>query len=878
MATKAKKDDLATPLIDPEKGETSEKKVPVEGASLAGFKFSLFLAMRTAFMVLLCSLPIFYTPWNDSLSASEVWKPYLGLIPGGLNLMIVFTVYSNYGTTVQFFYQGLVGTALACGWVTVMSAIMPDGAAGDHYYAPLAHTSHIVFCVLSVWVNISANVRMFILSYHVYFAMSFMDPATAKGTFNTSWAFDFESSATSTLLTAVAGLLGALVVMLLPKPILAKRAARNSAVAATESVCNLMDDLVVYFNRTTESVIITQLLDHLTDMRVDFDSMNANINASWWETFDLISGGMRRKLLSRHVDLVKTMCDNMLSMQIAMAKEDFAPSHVTCMQKIDAPVKFLLIQTRNLLKAATDCAAVGVINDEKKSELQALIDETRRTIVDLGQCFNKTRREMFPEKVINPDLQSESFFVYCMSAYARHAMEFTYLMLEKPPPRSNIFREIKDAFLGIFDKGVLMARLDVHGFTVRGSLSVLGCYYVGMYYEGYNAVAAGTVSLLITDFAGSALQKNMGRIQAVVIGAVVPHILVMVMGTACTTFWIGVRMLVLFLFETITCYIYYSSPTYGYIGLLAAAFALPSLIYGCGAAPSAAEEKAFGIACFVKMTQTVLGVILMTCVDMVLASERASDGAQKNLLKAVMDIDVWLQGAFLERDATGSIDDSQRSKLKCRADIANDHGYAKEVIQCFTGQRQKGTIHNLICMAEALGKEANMEPRYNRAPWQNAFFEHACRKARALRLNLVVIENVLMGTRRRDVESYADFKRVRDSAQWEAVRADIQKTMGNALEMIQAILENETAKPMAHIKKKLDELEGMDKIEGMPDLFISINKAGIKYPADKDIKSMEHDEICRLNVLLMLFDSNVEEIAEMIKQCLTMVVSSSPKE
>merc|ERR1719506_1447449 len=151
--------------------------------------------------------------------------------------------------------------------------------------------------------------------------MSFMNPKTPKGSFNTSWAFDFDSQATTTLLTAFVGLVGALIVMLVPKPIMAKRDASASAVSATNSVCNLMDDLNEYFARSAPSVIIAQKGQQLTALRDSADAMSPNIDASWWETFDLVSGGLRRKLVARHVDLIKTLCDNMLAMQIAMLKE-----------------------------------------------------------------------------------------------------------------------------------------------------------------------------------------------------------------------------------------------------------------------------------------------------------------------------------------------------------------------------------------------------------------------------------------------------------------------------------------------------------------------------------------------------------------------------
>merc|ERR1712050_779127 len=100
--------------------------------------------------------------------------------------MVVFTVYGNLGATLQLFWQGAIGTLWACIFSHVMSALMPQGAFGHEYNAYLMNTANCLFVFLSLFFNISANVRMFILSYHVYFVMALQTP-TADPQMNMGW-------------------------------------------------------------------------------------------------------------------------------------------------------------------------------------------------------------------------------------------------------------------------------------------------------------------------------------------------------------------------------------------------------------------------------------------------------------------------------------------------------------------------------------------------------------------------------------------------------------------------------------------------------------------------------------------------------------------
>merc|ERR1712151_731738 len=101
----------------------------------------------------------------------------------------------------------------------------------------------------------------------------------------------------------------------------------------------------------------------------------------------------------------------------------------------------------------------------------------------------------------------------------------------RPRPKG-ICKSMCDSVASIFDKAELFDEHNLN-FLMRGFLSVVTCFYFGMYFMNYSGVPSGTGSLLLNKFSGAAIQKNLGRLQAVLISQVVPHLITPVMGPSC---------------------------------------------------------------------------------------------------------------------------------------------------------------------------------------------------------------------------------------------------------------------------------------------------------------------------------------------------------
>jgi hypothetical protein len=547
-------------------------------------------------------------------------------------------------------------------------------------------------------------------------------------------------------------------------------------------------------------------------------------------------------------------------MLACVSVEGFEDTHVNCMEKMKAPIEKLTGAVSSLLHTVTQAASDGDINPDERQELMDLHEGVKTALSEFSAAFDATRKEIFPDAKVTADLQSESFFFYTISVYARYAMDYTDNLLNDPPRPKGFIREVIDAFGATFDTGVLMKDADHVSFTVRNTISITLCYYLGMYFLGYSGVVAGSASVLLSRFAGSAIVKNLGRLQAVCIGNIAPHIIVRIFGTACYGPRIVASVLAMAFWEVVTCYVYYSSPSYGYIGCLTAAFALSQLIYPCsdltGSAADAAEAT-FEQAVFAKLTQTTMAVLLMTCVDTVLSRDRASTMAINNFLQSMIGIDGGFQAAFAERDAAGNMKKGQKLKPRRTIDISSKGDLAMVTGE---GERKPGYIAGKLSLAEFLGNECPKEPRYHRGPWPSAYFSSMIRLAYILRAYLNEMEHALTTSD----GVYDDLiANIRSCPSFEKVKNDLMQTLEDVLNLAQVVLRNETQEDMSGMVDKLTALEGCDKLDDMPKLIEEINASELAFP-DVPSASLEDDLLCRLHVVLMIFDQVTYTLSQMV--------------
>jgi hypothetical protein len=865
MAPKPAEGSLEEPLLNPgELLDDADDEAP--GASVAAFKNHLHMALRTTLACLIVAAPVLFKGIYDQLDPN-----YSNQIGGSVALMVVFTVYQNLGLTLQLAWQGFVGTLLAAIPTHIICATMPGGAGGEYYHPKMVHAVNIAVIYLGLFLNISLNIRLFLVCWHVYFIIEVMNPES-KTIYNTGWGIDKEAYTTTVMVTSTIGMAVAVIVMIVPTCLRAVDACRAQGVSVVNTLTDLVDGLVTYFERSEPSVRIVQLQEVAVSLRREIDSMQGNIDASWWETFDIGSAGKSRALLTRHKAQMMRISDTVFSLQVCISKEDFGETHDRIMPMISPKVRKLIDASKSCLMASTTAAADGSLDEEEASDMRAKIAEVRVATAELATVFNDARKEVMPDTKITAELQSESFFVYCLSIYARRIGDYAQELIEHPPVKGSaelpyLYQGMWADFKSVFDPAVILQDPGYRSFTYRNTLSVIVAFYIGYFFLGCSGVPAGTVAVLISNFQGSALQKNLGRLQAVTLGKVLPFIIIQAMGTMCGTVRMCAQFFVIFLWEMLTSYIYYSSATYGYIGCLLAAQGLGVLIFPCTDAK--ADIAANQFAAYTAICQSTIGVICMTAVDLWLAGSTAAELAADNYKCAMLVIDAYFQACLVKRKPNGDLYERGHIVERLKIDV-KDRSIIKDVAKK-KNTRTPGMIFKYLHKAEVLCNEANLEPRYYRTPWPVEYFTAVTKAAHVLRANLLEFEHVLKGPR----HDYTDiFACCRDLEPFKRIHEDIVNTMDHVLTMVDTILKNDTGKPIHSALLKLKELEQIDKLEDMQALFDELNKSkavALQYP-DVAPDTLESDLLCRLNVVFMIMESTVEKVSEILKWCIRELV------
>jgi len=192
------------------------------------------------------------------------------------------------------------------------------------------------------------------------------------------------------------------------------------------------------------------------------------------------------------------------------------------------------------------------------------------------------------------------------------------------------------------------------------------------------------------SFLAPPLQKNLERLQGVVLGTVVGHLVHALVGR-CIWWGFLTSASLLFLWVSLNLYTYFDSPVYGGRARLFCVFGTQILLTGCN------EETFDPLATYHVIANSVVAILVMASVDLVLAPSRASDMACKALLDSWKAIE-------------------QATSHLLNPEIAKSNFHRNDILQ-------------RIEIAEILGREAGEEPRFWRTPWKGPLFLDAVQGA-----------------------------------------------------------------------------------------------------------------------------------------------------
>jgi len=283
--------------------------------------------------------------------------------------------------------------------------------------------------------------------------------------------------------------------------------------------------------------------------------------------------------------------------------------------------------------------------------------------------------------------------------------------------RHRWIREARVAF-NVFNSRVLFSRDHVHT-ALRHIAKVLIAFSVGFFgYKNidkpYDAGAANVVAIMLNRRSlGGELQKNLSRVQGVVLGTVVGEISASVFG-GCSWFHHAARAVILGLGSGLSLFIYFHSAHYtdSYTGFLMAVFFSKGLAKHC-------SDDYFSYQAFYDTVVDIV-VALLIVVGLDSACESSTSATQAST-------------AYL--DAWRSLRSAVNSILK-----VPDGGNALE--------HRSSEVRQKLARASEFGEEASQEPRYWRIPWRAQLFSEAICRAHHARYNLSCMEFALAGSSR----------------------------------------------------------------------------------------------------------------------------------
>jgi hypothetical protein len=281
-------------------------------------------------------------------------------------------------------------------------------------------------------------------------------------------------------------------------------------------MCKLFIAATKYFKGDAPSVLIDRQMAQSTNLQSQIGGLGGEISDAYVESFDISTQGTIRGLFEKHASVMASLFDILVALQFAMSTEDFGTSHVTCMDAIGEKAHDLVDATTVLLVTATQASNDGDIDAGESADLKAKEDDVTKTVEALSEAFD-TMRKAFGKPVCK-ELMNESFFVFCISAFARMSVEYSALLREDPPKGKPMVGEVVNAITGLFEP----SKLCWYHYRVvsRYWLSLMLCFLFSVHFDNFVPSCAITGVFLINTRVGPDVMAMIQGLLAVVVGIV----------------------------------------------------------------------------------------------------------------------------------------------------------------------------------------------------------------------------------------------------------------------------------------------------------------------------------------------------------------------
>lgn len=670
------------------------------------FGDDLELAFRASFFVWVCGVPFMLPSWLCPICQEAIATKF---VSSGSVVYFMFTLYKTTGDTINFAIGGFLGTVIAVFNIWCMMGFMPGGYPGPDspdgqwiWYAGMAWGFTFVFLLL--WLNFDGNTQVFGLSTYVWYWMAFINYHVATG-FSHSFTISYTGAAVRELAIAVSGISIAIVAGFVPYPMFAMKRAHKTGKTLVFQLHSTWTDFADYYSGEERNPYKAALINKkLEVMKSNVPTLQGYIGSAWYECFGMGSWQRQRMMLKILDSYMGESFNRLCTVLKCSLSEEFNDNHDNLMKEVRRALMDIVDHVGELLIVCVDSILVGDC-DATKADLNARIADLENSVRRFTTDFLKAEKSL-GLNLLSDDCAGENVVCSNICAFSRLTCEFAQKLQEPVATESTSWKD-GGGVLGIFQPSVLTDGMHLN-FVLRNWCSICISFWVG--YKGvagkmimpYNAALASTCCVLLSRGVGSAMAKNLDRLQGVVLGTVIGQTAYALL--AWCTFWGYASVAVsLLIWATVTLFIYYNSAQFGTVGLLLAVFGITSLLQGCS------DEVYNPATSYYGVINTTAGICIMCVVDAILAPGRASEMAVAAYFAAWAPL------------------------VKQSEDLFN---FDKKRMPA-----RKGALRGMIATAASLGECAYQEPRYWRAPWPEGTFKRAIDALSTLRFTLASLES-----------------------------------------------------------------------------------------------------------------------------------------
>lgn len=793
-----------------------------DGAGNPKFKKNLQLAVRGTF-------------WATVL-ASIIWVPMIRDLPMFTKdfearlpltvLLYMFTINPILGQCISNSLVALLGTLYACFHIWVMMGIFPGGVSeGDSPTSAVSifgHLNFLIFTWLFLWTNCGGVIKVWFLSYDIWFMLCFVNPKDAS-TWSTGFGINFAGTAMNCVFATIIAIIFSLLMNLVPYMMTsAFTDMKQNALKSSADAAILVEEMVEYYSGNHASVVIENLTKRMRGLRSDLDGMGSSIGLAWYEGFDMGSRGHVRALHEAHLGLLNQIYDRFANLlKITITSEDFGKTHTDVMARIGRTCLDVVQSSNDLLMFVTKAAGDGRLDQRERDRMQELVAHTKDAVKALVNDFNEARRGF---RVLQQDLMQESFFVLSISAYARSVCEYSDQLIAtpaKPVPLSTvIINNLKStwSFADMMEKNHML-------IACRYYLAFVIGWIFAINYQSYGTGTVVTIVFLMNTRVFPDIQATLNLMNAIIISVVSGSI---VFNWGCQSghgAW--VLPLATIIIWLLGLYTLFSGSALSLVACFVVAIVPLKTVAVC---PEPGSLHLGASALWGSIVAFCLAILLTSICEMLFSFERSSDMAVDKLDAAFKQIKVSFATFWKHGDTT----------------------------------KDMAPVSGILGEGEAINGSAKIEPRFWRLDWKGGLYDELIATLRQLRLDILMINSVMAGP---DGVPDGLFGRFEKSPAFQLIQDDLSTTLDDAHRL--------ALKMLKHVRGHFLGLEDLktttqiDVLQDLPQLVKFIQESGgLKFPSPAEVaqtSTLEDDDLCQISAVFIMLDATVKCLAAMLK-------------